>query len=209
MSTGTPPAPETGHAALAEQAMEGMLGPNPFVGLRAEDILASFRTLGAQALQNPKLVFEQEAALIRELIAVIAGRSVIAPPKGDKRFADPAWQENPLYRMTLQGYVAWTNALQGFVDRSPLDSRTKDRARFALSLMTDALAPTNTLFGNPAALKKTWQERGQNLVNGFMNLISDMNNNGGLPAQVDKMAFAVGDNLALSAGEVVFRYPIL
>ena len=209
MSTDTPPAPETGHAALAEQAMEGMLGPNPFVGLRAEDIIASFRTLGAQALQNPKLVFEQEAALIRELIEVIAGRSVIGPSKGDKRFADPAWQENPFYRMTLQGYVAWTNALQGFVDRSPLDGRTKDRARFALSLMTDALAPTNTLLGNPAALKKTWQEHGQNLVHGLMNFVSDISNNGGLPAQVDKKAFSVGDNLALSAGEVVFRNPIL
>ena len=209
MSTSTSSAPESGHDALAEQAMEGMLGPNPFVGLRAEDIAASFRAIGEQAIRNPKLVVELEAALIREWIAVMAGRSTLAPPKGDKRFGDPTWHENPFYRMMLQGYVAWTNTLQGFVDRSALDDRTKDRARFALSLMTDALAPTNTLLGNPAALKKTWQERGQNLVNGFMNLISDMNNNGGLPSQVDKRAFAVGENLALSAGKIVFRNPIL
>jgi polyhydroxyalkanoate synthase len=109
----------------------------------------------------------------------------------------------------LQSYVAWTNALQGFVDRSALDDRTKDRARFAVSLMTDALAPTNTLLGNPAVLKKTWEERGQNLVNGLKNLVDDINNNGGLPSQVDKKAFAVGDNLALSPGEVVFRNPVL
>ena len=209
MSTGTPSTPETGQAALAEQATEGMLGPNPFVGLRAEDIVASFRAIGEQAIQNPMLVVEQEAGLIRELIAIMAGRSELAPPKGDKRFGDPAWQESPLYRMVLQGYVAWTNALQGFVDRSALDDRTKDRARFAVSLMTDALAPTNTLLGNPAALKKTWEERGQNLVNGLKNLVDDINNNGGLPSQVDKKAFAVGDNLALSPGEVVFRNPVL
>jgi polyhydroxyalkanoate synthase subunit PhaC len=209
MSTGTPFTPETGQAALAEQATEGMLGPNPFVGLRAEDIVASFRAIGEQAIQNPMLVVEQEAGLIRELIAIMAGRSELAPPKGDKRFGDPAWQESPLYRMVLQGYVAWTNALQGFVDRSALDDRTKDRARFAVSLMTDALAPTNTLLGNPAVLKKTWEERGQNLVNGLKNLVDDINNNGGLPSQVDKKAFAVGDNLALSPGEVVFRNPVL
>ena len=135
---------------MAEQATEGMLGPNPFVGLRAEDIVASLRAIGEQAIQNPKLVVEQEAALIRELIAVVAGRSELAPPKGDKRFGDEAWRESPLYRMVLQGYVAWTNALQGFVDRSALDDRTKDRARFAVSLLTDALSPTNTLLGNPA-----------------------------------------------------------
>jgi polyhydroxyalkanoate synthase subunit PhaC len=209
MSTGTPSTPETGQAALAEQATEGMLGPNPFVGLRAEDIVASFRAIGEQALQNPTLVVEQEAGLIRELIAIMAGRSELAPQKGDKRFGDPAWQESPLYRMVLQGYVAWTNALQGFVDRSALDDRTKDRARFAVSLMTDALAPTNTLLGNPAALKKTWEARGQNLLNGLKNLVDDINNNGGLPSQVDKKAFAVGDNLALSRGEVVFRNPVL
>jgi len=209
MSTGTPSTPETGQAALAEQATEGMLGPNPFVGLRAEDIVASFRAIGEQAIQNPMLVVEQEAGLIRELIAIMAGRSELAPPKGDKRFGDPAWQESPLYRMVLQGYVAWTNALQGFVDRSALDDRTKDRARFAVSLMTDALAPTNTLLGNPAVLKKTWEERGQNLVNGLKNLVDDINNNGGLPSQVDKKAFVVGDNLALSPGEVVFRNPVL
>src|SRR5271169_2924018 len=209
MSTGTPSTRETGQAALAEQATEGMLGPNPFVGLRAEDIVASFRAIGEQAIQNPMLVVEQEAGLIRELIAIMAGRSELAPPKGDKRFIDPAWQTSPLYRMVLQGYVAWTKALQGFVDRSALDDRTKDRARFAVSLMTDALAPTNTLLGNPAALKKAWEERGQNLVNGLKNLVDDINNNGGLPSQVDKKAFAVGDNLALSPGEVVFRNPVL
>jgi polyhydroxyalkanoate synthase len=194
---------------LAEQATEGLLGPNPFVGLSTEDIVASCRAIGEQAVQNPALVAEQQGALIRELMAIVAGLSEIAPPNGDKRFGDQAWQENPLYRMMLQGYVAWTNAIQGFVDRSGLDNRTKDRARFAVSLMTDALAPTNTLLGNPAALRKTWEECGQNLVNGLKNFIDDLNNNGGLPSQVDKRAFAVGDNLAHSPGEVVFRNPVL
>ena len=58
---------------LTEQATEGMLGPNPFVGLRAEDIVASFRAIGEQAIQNPMLVVEQQAGLIRELIAIMAG----------------------------------------------------------------------------------------------------------------------------------------
>jgi poly[(R)-3-hydroxyalkanoate] polymerase subunit PhaC len=146
---------------LAEQAAESMLGPNPFIGLRLEDIVASFKAIGRQAVQDPKLLIEQEAALIRDLISVMAGQSALAPPKGDKRFVDPAWQTSPFYRMVLQGYVAWTNALQGFVDRTALDDRTKERARFAVSLVTDALAPTNTLLGNPVALKKTWDTRGR------------------------------------------------
>src|ERR1700747_2072354 len=209
MSAGKAPTsevPANGLTDLAEQATEGMLGPNPFVGLRAEDIVASFRAIGEQAVRNPTLVVEQEAALIRDLISVMSGQSELTPLKGDKRFGDPAWQESLLYRMVMQGYVAWTNALQGFVDRSKLDDRTKSRARFAVSLMTDALAPTNTLLGNPAALRKTWEERGQNLVNGLKNLVDDFNNNGGLPAQVDKKGFAVGGDPARSPRSVGFSH---
>ena len=84
MSAGKASTSETaanGQINLAEQATEGLLGPNPFVGLRVEDIVTSFRTIGEQAIKNPTLVVEQEAALIRELVAIMAGRSELAPPK--------------------------------------------------------------------------------------------------------------------------------
>jgi len=72
-----------------------MLGPNPFIGLRLEDIVASFKTIGRQAVQDPKLVIEQEAALIRDLISVMAGQSELAPPKGDKRFRRSVLADEP------------------------------------------------------------------------------------------------------------------
>src|SRR5277367_5159302 len=96
---------------LAASAAEGMLGPNPFVGLRWRDVLASSRKIGVQAVKQPVLLLEQEAVLARELISVLAGQSELDVGKGDKRFADPAWQTNPFYRRLLQGYVAWGQAL--------------------------------------------------------------------------------------------------
>jgi polyhydroxyalkanoate synthase len=204
-----PPGATNERPNLADQATEGMLGPNPFIGLQPQDILASFQAIGQQAVQHPALLVEQEAALVRDLISVFSGNSDLRPSQSDKRFGDEIWKNNPLYRMILQGYLAWRNALHGFVDRSALDPRTKERARFAISLVTDAFAPTNTLLGNPAALKKTWETRGANLVAGIKNLLSDMAENGGLPAQVDKKAFTVGKNLAVAPGMVVFRNPVL
>ena len=212
MTKANKPEPNTAardQSDIVEQATDNILGPNPFIGLRSEDILASFQALGQQAMANPGLVVEQEAALIRDLISVLSGEADFAPPKGDKRFNDGAWTNNPFYRATLQGYLAWTKALHGFVDRSTLDERTKERTRFAMSLVTDAFAPTNMLLGNPAALNKTWETRGANLVAGMRNLIADMTENGGMPAQVDKKAFTIGKNLALSPGMVVFRNPVL
>jgi polyhydroxyalkanoate synthase subunit PhaC len=78
-----------------------------------------------------------------------------------------------------------------------------------MSLVTDALAPTNTLLGNPAALRKMWETRGASLLTGIKNLFGDLTENGGLPAQVEKTAFTLGKNLALSPGMVVFRSPVL
>ena len=194
---------------LVPSMVKGMCGLNPLIGLRPWDILATAQRLGAQALRQPALVLEQEAALVRELIATLAGNAPSAPPPGDKRFADPAWQDNSLYRKTLQGYLAWRNALSGFVDRSALDAKSKDRAQFVLSLFTDALSPTNMLLGNPAALKNVVDSGGLSLVGGLKNALFDILKNHGMPAQVDKNAFQVGKNLATSPGSVVFRNEVL
>jgi polyhydroxyalkanoate synthase len=194
---------------LAASATEGMPGPNPFVGLRPCDVLATARQIGTQALRQPSLVMEQEAKLARELIGVLCGNAEYTPPQGDKRFGDPAWRDNSLYRMTLQGYLAWRDALSGFVDRSALDPKTKERAQFVTSLFTDALSPTNTLLGNPAAIKKIIDSGGASLLGGYRNIVTDMLKNQGMPAQVDKTAFEVGKNLGTSRGAVVFRNEVL
>jgi poly[(R)-3-hydroxyalkanoate] polymerase subunit PhaC len=194
---------------LVDGATEGMLGPNPFIGFRPQDIAAALVGLAHQSVRHPLLVLEQEAALLRDLMAVASGRSQLAAPANDKRFSDREWGDNPLYRLCLQTYLAWTNSVAQFVDRSGFDRRTKQRVRFAASLVTDALAPTNTLLGNPAALRKTLDSRGASLLAGLQNLIADMASNGWMPSQVDKRAFQVGGNLALSKGAVVLTTPVL
>ena len=63
-------AAETGGAEdVAGQATEGILGPNPFIGLRPQDILGTVGNIGGQAVKQPMLVLEQEAALARDLVA--------------------------------------------------------------------------------------------------------------------------------------------
>jgi polyhydroxyalkanoate synthase subunit PhaC len=202
-------AAEPGAEGVAAQATEGILGPNPFIGLRPQDVLETVGNLGGQALKQPMLVLEQQAGLARDLISVLSGNAEIAPSGGDKRFVDSAWKDNPFYRMSLQGYLAWSNALTSFVDKIGLDSLTKQRAQFVVSLLSDALSPTNTLLGNPAALKKVVDSGGSSLVNGFKNLLADLTTNRGMPAQVDRTAFQLGKNLALSPGAVVFRNSVL
>jgi poly[(R)-3-hydroxyalkanoate] polymerase subunit PhaC len=194
---------------LALRAAEEMLGPNPFIGLRQQDILATAQQLAAQAFKQPMLVLEQQAGLSRELIGILAGQSELTPQKGDKRFLDAAWKDNPFYRTYLQCYLAWSNTLNAFVDRSALDSKSKERARFVVSLLTEALAPSNTILGNPSALKKTIESGGKSLITGLQNMLQDLSTNQGMPSQVNKKAFQLGENLALSPGAVVFCNEVL
>lgn len=102
--------------------------------------------------------------------------------------------------MSLQGYLAWGNALTSFVEKSGLNSLTKRRAQFVVSLLTDALSPANTLRGNLAALKRMIGSGGPNLLEGVQNLLPDRTANQGTPAQVDKIAFELRNDLALSPG---------
>src|SRR5207249_9272799 len=79
------------------------------------------------------------------------------------------------------------------------------KATFALPPLVDALAPTNFLATNPAALKRAFETGGVSLMRGLRNFMTDLTTNGGLPRQVDRSAFTVGKNIAATPGKVVFR----
>jgi polyhydroxyalkanoate synthase len=201
--TGTP------DTAILEQAAAYTLAANPLVGVRGRDILDSARALIGQMVSHPGVAARQYLSFLGDLARIATGGSALAPDPKDKRFADPAWQESFAYRALAQSYLAWAGALNRFVDEAKMDKRDAERARFVVSLLVDALAPTNSLAGNPAALKKLVDTGGASLVHGLENLIGDLVRNGGLPAQVDSKKFAVGRNLATTPGEVVYRTPVM
>ena len=70
--------------------------------------------------------------------------------------------------------------------------------------MLDALAPTNFLLTNPAALKRAFETGGASVVRGARNFLDDLLTNGGMPRQVDTRPFELGVNLAATPGKVVF-----
>ncbi|MBV8033017.1 MAG: class II poly(R)-hydroxyalkanoic acid synthase, partial [Betaproteobacteria bacterium] len=130
-------------AEIRDQAAGSTLAANPLVGVRERDIAAAARMLAEQIARHPLLAARHSLALLGELAAVVTGRSSLAPDPKDRRFADPAWRESFGYRALSQGYLAWAQALNRFVDEVRLDGRDTERARFVVSLLVDALAPTN------------------------------------------------------------------
>jgi len=148
---------------------------------------------------------EQSARLWQEWIRITFGQADLAPDPKDRRFSDPAWEENPLYRRAAQRWLAWRRSLEGWVEKTDLDELDRQRARFLVDLLADAVAPTNFLLGNPSALRRARETGGRSLVQGFRNYLDDLVKNQGMPAQVDKSQFKVGGNMASTPGAVVFR----
>jgi len=166
----------------------------------------------ASALSRPRAVAHEAVTLGRDLVSILRGTDRIAPSPKDKRFADPAWTQNPLYRRIGQGYLALGASLTRLVDEyeaAGADWHDVERARFSINALVSGLAPTNTLPGNPAALKRAFDTGGRSLLRGLGNLVHDVRHNGGLPTQTDRSAFTVGQDLGVTPGRVVYRDDVL
>jgi polyhydroxyalkanoate synthase len=158
-------------------------------------------------LTEPRALAAESARVAAEMTRIALGVSDVTVPEDDKRFADPAWTQNPLYRRWAQSYLVWADAVERLASRPrvPADWRREARARYAASLIIDAAAPTNLLIGNPAALKRAFDTGGGSLVRGLRNALRDVSERGGMPSQVDRTPYKVGENLAATPGAVVYR----
>src|SRR2546426_5117702 len=140
---------------------------------------------------------------------VMTGQSPVEPDAKDKRFTDEAWKTNPYYHALLQTYLTWQQSFSAFINDADLDKKDADRARFVLSLFADTVAPTNTLLGNPVAMKQMYETGGAIMVKGLTHTLKDLANNGGMPSQVNMKAFQIGKDLGVSPGAVVFKNEVL
>ena len=132
-----------------------------------------------------------------------------AAPSGDKRFSDPEWSDNPLLAGMVEDYRIRSEAALQLVDSSRLPEATKRKARFAVQLMNDALAPSNVPWINPGVVKAAMDSKGQSLVSGLQNFLDDVKNNSGYPRQVDSSSFEVGKNIGATPGRVVMRNELI
>jgi polyhydroxyalkanoate synthase len=194
---------------ITDEASRNTLALNPLVGIRGQDLTDSAGILFKAMLNEPKVAAEQWLSFLGELGSIVAGNSERAPRAGDRRFSDATWKESALHSRMLKAYLAWGNAVSGFVDKTSLSDLDKARAHLVTEILIDAVAPTNSMLTNPAAVRKFVDTGGRSLWHGLKNYFDDLAGNGGMPAMVDQSAFKVGENLATTPGAVIFRNELL
>jgi polyhydroxyalkanoate synthase len=221
-------------ARLAEEAGKAAavflrpLAINPTHFTLHEDLAPALTTLAQLQrawLQQPHKVLEAQVALwiscsdlwhssMRRFMGLENGdaRPFAHSLPQDPRFKHPAWSENPYFDLLRQSYLITSHWAEALVDTAEgLDLHTRAKARFYMTQLVNAVAPSNWVFTNPELLHATFASDGENLVRGMQLLAEDIERGSGhlKIRQTDATQFEVGKNLAITPGKVIFRNDLI
>ena len=132
----------------------------------------------------------------------------VEPEPGDRRFNSPAWRQSPIFDYLQQSYLINARYVRDLAEILPAeDAKAKERLRFLARQYADAMAPTNFAATNPEFIQAALATQGRSISDGISNLIEDVKK--GRMTMTDETVFEVGQNLATSAGSVVFENDLM
>jgi polyhydroxyalkanoate synthase len=194
-------------------------GPQPADPMKLTNTFMDFT---AKMLADPNKVLQAQMELWEQymkLWQVTAQRMmgqkvepIAEPAKGDKRFADPAWKDEVVFDYLKQSYLLTARWLQQTVKQvEGVDDKTANKVDFYTRQFIDAMSPSNFAMTNPQVVRATVESKGENLVKGLQNLLTDIERGKGKLAirQTDMKAFKVGENVATSPGKVVYQNKVM
>ncbi len=163
-----------------------------------QDIGVALKPEAMEQLKNDYL--RDFTALWQEFLA---GK---APAIADRRFSSEAWQGNPMSAFNAASYLLNARFLTAMVDAVETAPQQKQKIRFAVQQVVDAMSPANFLATNPEAQQKLIETKGESLTRGLANMLGDINK--GHISLSDESAFEVGRNLAITPGTVIYENPL-
>ena len=182
----------------------------------------AFMEMTAKLMSDPAKLVEANLNLWQDYMSLwqntakrIMGEQsqpVAKPDSGDRRFKDEMWEENEIFDFIKQSYLLSARWMQGVVKNvEGLDDHTAKKVDFYTRQFVDAMAPSNFVLTNPEVLRATVESRGENLLKGLNNLLDDLERGkGNLSIKMtDYDAFKVGENIAVTPGQVVYQNDLI
>ena len=188
--------PTSGLAELAKNLPQNPLDPAKVM----ESQLELWRDYQALWLNTTSRLMGQEAT------------SIIEPEKGDYRFKDEEWSDNPVFDFLKQSYLLNARWLRQVIsEMDGLDDETALKIDFFGRMLVDAMSPTNFPLTNPQVLREMTETKGESLVRGMQNMTADMQDgrDGLRPRHTDMSSFEIGKDLATAVGSVVHQTPLI
>ena len=137
--------------------------------------------------ETPTRSPEIAAGLLRDLVSEILAESGV-----DARLVLGIGLVMPGPFGVEQSYLLFARVMDELVQAADLGGVDGRKAPFVVKAVVDALAPTNTLMGNPTALRRAFDTGGRSVLAGLRIFLDDVVSNGGVPRQVDTSPFEVG-----------------
>ena len=211
--------PQEVFQTFAKETSKFMQG---FVANQGQEMFSGFirawEAWTKQSLQNPKewmeLMTRYQQDQFNLWMSTFTAKKdeptkpIVASSSGDRRFSGKDWQENPVFDYIRQSYLLTSNFLNQMAEMTPLlDEKSKQKLKFYTRYFVDSLSPSNFVATNPEVMRLAIETKGQSLINGMKNLLTDMEQ--GHISMTDESVFSLGKNLATTAGAVVYENSIM
>ena len=191
-------------------------GPDPL------NIGGAFLEMTARLMTSPGKLFETQLGFWQDYLTLwqntakrvmgMTPEPVIDAAGTDRRFKDEAWRDNEVFDFIKQSYLLSARYVQDVVKQADgLDAKTAQKVDFYARQFIDAMSPSNFVLTNPEVLRRTAETGGENLLKGLSNLLGDLERGKGKLRikMTDMDAFRLGENIAVSAGKVVFQNDLM
>ncbi|MXO73188.1 PHA/PHB synthase family protein [Alteraurantiacibacter buctensis] len=203
-----PPAQADGGEALAPL----MADPAQWLEVMQAQMQGLYARMPALDPLAQQEIWQEWAALWQQIAGQFNAAGEDAPatpalPRKDRRFADPAWQQQPVFALIHQTYLLLAEKVGEAVDTlSGVTEAEREQLRFATRSVMDAMSPANFPLMNPVVLERTIATQGENLVKGMERLAHDLE--AGQLTHADASRFVLGENVAATPGQVIHRDPL-
>ena len=136
--------------------------------------------------------------------------ALVAPERGDRRFNDPAWSEEPIFDYLKQAYLLTARRAVEMVEKAEgLDEATRARVEFFTRQYLNAISPANFAFTNPEALRRAIDTGSISLLSGLANLLADAADTPGIVNRRASEEFELGVTIAATPGSVVYQNELM
>jgi len=161
--------------------------------------------MAAPIFPDPDKLIDQQGDLIKASLGLF-GQIVEGEPgkdaAQDRRFKAAQWRETPIFGIMADAYLVLCDAwLKGIDAIEGLEPRQRERLKFGVRAVADALSPSNFALTNPQVLERIIETRGESLLAGLEHMLADLGK--GQLTHVDDGAFEIGRNIAATPGKVV------
>jgi hypothetical protein len=141
-------------------------------GLDPLNIGGAFLEMTARMMTDPARLVQAQMSLWHDYMKLWQSATqrmigaetepVVQPDKADRRFVDPAWDENQIFDFIKQSYLLSARWMQSTVQEvEGLDDKTAKKVDFYTRQFVDAMAPSNFVMTNPHVLRTTLESGGE------------------------------------------------